>query len=230
MNISKLLNPLPEFSAVILDLDGLVLDTEATYFLAWQRAAQDLGYNLSETFCLSLSGMHYAAIEAKILQYCGHDFPVEQFRLLSTEHWKHYVSQYGIAVKKGLFELLDVLADHNLPFCIATNSHAKDARQSLQFAGVENLFEILVSRDQVKNAKPAPDIFISAASQLGVSIDACLVVEDSHSGILAAHRANAFPVLIPSTQTVLPETAKLSGMILDDLAKLAEIISTQYKQ
>ena len=58
---------LSDFSAVIFDMDGLVLDTETTYFVAWQQAAKAMGYVLSESFCLSLSGLHYKDIEPKLM-------------------------------------------------------------------------------------------------------------------------------------------------------------------
>ncbi|OYV22325.1 MAG: HAD-superfamily hydrolase, partial [Methylococcaceae bacterium NSO1] len=57
---------LSDISAVIFDMDGLVLDTETTYFVAWQQAAKAMGYALSETFCLSLSGLHYKDVELKL--------------------------------------------------------------------------------------------------------------------------------------------------------------------
>ena len=74
---------LSDISAVIFDMDGLVLDTETTYFVAWQQAANAMGYVLSDSFCLSLSGLHYKDIEPKLMAWCGADFNLQAFNQLS---------------------------------------------------------------------------------------------------------------------------------------------------
>jgi HAD superfamily hydrolase (TIGR01509 family) len=229
-NISKLFKKLPEFSAVILDLDGLVLDTESTYFRAWQLAAQDLGYHFSDTFCTALSGQQYADVEQHILTSWGAEFPLDQFRTLSSEHWRRHVRRQGIAVKNGVFELLDVLAACELTYCLATNSRHTNALECLQFAGLGNVFSMLISRDQVDAGKPAADIFIQAAKQLSVNLSACIVVEDSLIGIQAAHEAGIFSVLIPSATSTNTQATGLCSMKLDDLSVLAKIIRFKFRQ
>lgn len=208
-------------SAVILDLDGLVLDTEKTYFIAWQKAAESMGFELTPVFCLSLSGLKYEEVEQKLLSVAGDSFQIEQFRQLSGELWYQYVDVNGIDVKKGFLVLMDVLQYSNIPYCLATNSYQKNALECLAFAGVSDLFPVLVTRDQVKLAKPAPDIFLKAAAQLGTAIEKCVVVEDSLTGIKAAKNAGAYVVCIPSSPSEMGEAVDL---ILDDLGQLAELI------
>ncbi len=208
-------------SAVILDLDGLVLDTEKTYFIAWQKAAEKMGFELTAEFCLSLSGLQYEAVEQKLLNLTGDLFRIEQFRRLSGEFWYQYIEVNGIDVKKGFYSLMDVLQRFNIPYCLATNSCQKNALESLAFAGISDLFPVLVTRDQVKSAKPAPDIFLKAAKQLGTAIENCVVVEDSLTGIQAAINAGAYVVYIPSSQLEIVEVPDLT---LEDLGQLAEMI------
>jgi HAD superfamily hydrolase (TIGR01509 family) len=212
-------------SAVILDLDGLVLDTEKTYFIAWQKAAERMGVELTPAFCLSLSGLKYEEVEQKLLSFTGDSFQIEQFRRLSGELWYQYVDVNGIDVKKGFYSLMDVLQQFNIPYCLATNSYQKNALECLAFAGVSDLFPVLVTRDQVKSAKPAPDIFLKAAAQLGIVIENCLVVEDSLIGIQAAKNAGAYDVHIPSSPLEMAEAVDLT---LDDLGQLAEVIKANY--
>ena len=73
------MNQLPDFSAVIFDLDGLVLDTEPTYFAAWQQAADKLGYHISDSFCVGLSGLPFSLVESKLAQYFGITFHFKKF-------------------------------------------------------------------------------------------------------------------------------------------------------
>ena len=88
-------------------MDGLVLDTEPTYFVAWQQAANAMGYELSEQFCLSLSGLHYKDVELKLMEYCGADFNLQTFNQLSGDFWREHVNANGIKIKHGFTGLLE---------------------------------------------------------------------------------------------------------------------------
>ncbi len=213
-----------DFSAVIFDMDGLVLDTESTYSIAWQQAASAMGYDFSEDFCLSLSGLHYPDIELKLLAYCGAEFNLQTFNRLSGECWRDHVNIHGINIKYGFAGLLDLLIKQNIPYCLATNSRTVNALECLELAGIKDVFSIIISRDHVQNGKPEPDIFLKAAELMQVDISRCLVLEDSHAGIVAASRAGAVSVFIPSIAQVDPLTVELCNLMMDDLAQLTHAI------
>lgn len=215
---------LADFSAVIFDMDGLVLDTESTYSVAWQQAARAMGYEFSGDFCLSLSGLHVQDVELKLLAYCGADFNLQTFNRLSGDCWLDHVSVHGIAIKRGFTGLLDLLIRQKIPYCLATNSRAVNALECLELAGIQSVFSTLISRDDVQYGKPEPDIFLKAAELLQVDIRRCLVLEDSHAGIVAASRAGAASVFIPSTAQVDPLTVELCDLMVSDLAQLADVI------
>jgi beta-phosphoglucomutase len=209
---------LSDFSAVIFDMDGLVLDTETTYFVAWQQAANAMGYVLSEHFCLSLSGLHYQDIEPKLRALCGADFDLQAFNHLSGIFWREHVNTYGINIKHGFTLLLEFIVQLQIPYCLATNSRAVNAYECLELAGIKDIFSTVITRDNVQHGKPEPDIFLKAAESLQVPISQCLVLEDSHTGIVAASRAGAFSVFVPSTESVDPLTVELCDMVMIDLA------------
>jgi beta-phosphoglucomutase-like phosphatase (HAD superfamily) len=215
---------LADFSAVIFDMDGLVLDTESTYSIAWQQAASAMGYDFSEDFCLSLSGLHYPDIELKLLAYCGAEFNLQTFNRLSGECWRDHVNIHGINIKHGFAGLLDLLIKQNIPCCLATNSRTVNALECLELAGIKDVFSIIISRDHVQNGKPEPDIFLKAAELMQVDISRCLVLEDSHAGIVAASRAGAVSVFIPSIAQVDPLTVELCNLMMDDLVQLTHAI------
>ena len=217
---------LPDFDAVIFDMDGLVLDTESTYSLVWQQAAAAMGYDLSEPFCLSLSGLHYQAVEQKLLALCGTDFNLNGFNQLSADYWRRHVNANGISIKKGFILLIEHLIRKKIPYGLATNSRALNAYECLELAGIKDIFTTIVTRDHVQQGKPEPDIFIEAAALLNVNISRCLVLEDSHAGIAAAARAGAFSIFIPSLWPVEQRTADLCGVMMHDLAQLAETLVT----
>lgn len=205
-------------------MDGLVLDTESTYFIAWQQAAKVMGYAFSDAFCLSLSGMHYQDIEPKLIEYCGAGFNLDTFNRLSGDCWRDYVYAHGINVKHGFSELLELLTKLDMPYCLATNSRMGNALECLELAGLDEVFSIIVARDHIPCGKPEPDIFLKAAALLQVDISQCLVLEDSHAGIVAASRAGATSVFIPSTAQINPLTVELCDLMVSDLAQLTNTL------
>jgi len=214
---------LPEFNAVIFDMDGLILDTESSYFIAWQKAAEMMGYTLSDEFCVALSGSSFPVLEKELTVLFGQDFSFQVFCQLSTELWRDHVEENGIEVKFGVKELLSTLKKENISYCLATNSPEKSARECLEYAKIDDLFELIIGRDHVANPKPAADIFLRAADVLNQPINRCLVVEDSNIGLLAAQNAGAFSVLVPSLE-VTEDMQRIAGVVMADLSLLSNAI------
>jgi len=209
---------LSDFSAVIFDMDGLVLDTESTFCIAWRQAARAMGYELSRAFCRSLAGLHYKDIELKLMALCGADFNLQAFNQLSGIFWREHVNAHGINIKHGFTQLLGFIVQQQIPYCLATNSRAVNTYECLKFAGIADVFSTIITRDDVQRGKPEPDIFLKAAELLGVDISRCMVIEDSQAGIVAASRAGAFSVFVPSTEPVDPLAVELCDMMMIDLA------------
>jgi HAD superfamily hydrolase (TIGR01509 family) len=230
MNLTLQMPERLPLSALIFDLDGLVLDTESTYILAWQHAALVMGYALSEAFCLSLSGLHHQAVEAKLLAACGNNFDLHTFNHEAGKYWRDYVRHYGIPVKPGVLELLDYLNECDLPFALATNSRSENVKECLKFAGLQGVFRLQSTRDNVALGKPAPDVFLHAAKMLQKPIGQCWVLEDSLTGIVAAHQAGAFSVYIPSVAPANSEAANLCDLLLPNLHSVLAIIRAEFAQ
>lgn len=213
-----------DFSAVIFDMDGLVLDTERTFKVAWKKASRKMGHELSESFFSELSGLPLEGVLRAFRCHFGGQFDFSEFNRLSAQYWRDYVSEYGIDTKQGFESLLDFLAHENIPYCLATNSAADIACECLERAGIKNVFSIMITRDQVPLGKPAPDLFLAATERLQVPIAQCLVLEDSHVGIEAASRAGAIPVLINSERPVGAMEAGFCDIQLNDLGQLLGLI------
>jgi len=211
-----------DYSAVIFDMDGLVLDTETTYLIAKQQAAQAMGYGMPERFWLAFSGMHQNDIEQKMLAHFGTDFNMPEFNTAAAQIWRDYVDVHGIKIKHGFLELLDFIVQQSLPYCLATNSNRVNANECLRLAGIQEIFPFIITRDDVQRGKPEPDIFLSAAQALNVDIKRCLVLEDSSTGIVAASRAGAFPVYVPSVLPMDSFTLSLCRVMRRDLEAVLE--------
>ncbi len=215
---------LPKFSAVIMDMDGLVIDSEPTYRIAWQAAGHSLGYPLTESFCKNFAGRSFDVIETLLLEEFGNKFPLTQFKHQSAKYWQSHVDKFGIKTKTGIIPLLETLKNHQLPFCLATNSEKHYADKCLEYAGLSNTFTNMLTRDQVRRPKPAPDIFLSAAALLKTPPQQCVVLEDSEPGIAAAIQAQTIPIQVPDNSTVSSQPLSNTHMTVDTLNDVNRLI------
>lgn len=223
------LTTLPNFEAVLLDLDGLVLDTEPTYLCAWREAATAFGVVIDDPTGHALFGQHADDVMRALQTLIGPRFDRARFHALAEKHWRAYLKHHGIACMPGLSSLLACFERLNIPYALATNSDAPYVLECLACAGIARCFPVWVSRDQVAHGKPAPDLFVEAARRLGVDPSACLVLEDSATGLLAAHRAEAIPILVQKRQ-VPAEIRGLAAACFASLAEVANVLDAKRKR
>src|SRR5262245_26172730 len=189
--------PTTGIAAVILDMDGLMLDTEAIYKRAWQNAAFQCGYTLDDGFYFTLIGQPNPACEAALMERYGEGFPLTEFRACWSDLWRTEVESSGIPMKPGLIELLSFLSEVQIPTAIATSSDRDYANFSLRAAGLGGRFNQIVTGDQVAHGKPAPDIYIESARRLSARPEHCVAIEDSDAGVLAANAAGMITLMVP---------------------------------
>jgi beta-phosphoglucomutase len=186
-----------EVGAIILDMDGLMLDTEPLYKSAWQAASAELGYPLDDPSYAKLVGRPNEDCERELVGRFGSGFPLDKFRARWPGLWKAEVAANGIQQKPGLMQFLACLDGQGLPVAVATSSETDYAALSLRKAGLEGRFKVIVTGDEVARGKPAPDIYLEAALRMQVPPSVCVALEDSEAGILAASRAGMRGLLIP---------------------------------
>ncbi len=210
--------------AVILDMDGIIIDSETIYRIAWQAAASELGYVLSADSYSSLLGFTIQDAEAELSRRFGPDFSVPCFHRLWMRRWTQIVETHGMPVKPGLWDFLDVTEACHLPVAVATSSDSKIVEFSLRAAGLDGRFTCIVSGDQVSNGKPAPDLFLEAARRLAVLPQTCIVFEDSEAGLQAAKAAGIPAIMIPDLKPPSPQAKAMAFRILPSLHEAADFI------
>jgi beta-phosphoglucomutase len=213
-------------AAIVLDMDGLMLDTEPIYKSAWQQAAGDLGYELDDPSYMNLVGRYTEDCERELLKKFGADFPIAKFRPRWSELWRLRVESTGIATKPGLLEFLSFVDGHNLPVGVATSSDREYTESSLRRAGLKGRFKVIVTGDQVAHGKPAPDIYLESARRLGVEPSRCVALEDSDAGILAASRAGMLPLLVPDLKAPSADAVTAAFRVLSSLHEAQRLVST----
>ena len=165
--------------------------------MAWQSGCRELGYDLSNAMYSTLVGRPTPACEQVLLQAFGAGFPLDLFRDRWPSIWQDTAAEDGIQLKRGLLPFLKFLRSRGLPVAVATSSEAHFTDFSLGQAGLMGAFEAIVTGDQIERGKPAPDIYLAAATQLGVAPHNCVALEDSEAGAVAASAAGMVTILVP---------------------------------
>lgn len=211
--------------AVILDMDGLMFDTEALYRDAVIAAAADGGHDIPPAFYLSTIGSSLDATRTAFRERCGNDFDFDLFWAAASQFRE--LTRLQLCLKAGLVELLDFLDEARLPRAIATSSRHEDVAHNLAIHGLVDRFETVIARGDYSRGKPHPEPFLKAAERLGVAPGSCLALEDSYHGVRAASGAGMMTIMVPD---LLPPTAEMEALcvcIARDLHEVRALMRSQ---
>ena len=179
----------------LFDLDGTLVDSVYQHVLAWKEALDSEGLELSVWRIHRKIGMSGGLFANQLVRETGH--PIDEDRLERLRH-AHANAYRGMADRirplPGARELLSWLTDAGIRWAIATSGRMETAAVNLAALGVDPARTPVVTRDQVKYAKPDPDLFLAAAARLNAPIETAVVVGDSIWDMLAAARCRALGV------------------------------------
>jgi len=184
-------------TAFLFDLDGTLVDSVYQHVLAWKEALDREGVDLSVWRIHRKIGMSGGLFANMLLRETGLDITEERLDRLRRWHAEAYNRQAdagAIRPLPGARELLAFLTAEGIPWAIATSGRMETAAPNIAALGVDPAQVPVVTRDQVRYAKPDPDLFLAAAERLGVDIQHSLVIGDSIWDMLAAQRARALGV------------------------------------
>ena len=182
-------------TSFLFDLDGTLVDSVYQHVLAWQEALESEGIPLSVWRIHRKIGMSGGLMANILLRESGYDIDAARGERLRRTHAEAYNRRsHAIRPLPGARELVAYLTEAAIPWAIATSGRMETARPVLETLGVDFDKVPIVTRDQVRYAKPDPDLFLAAAQKLGVSIDTATVVGDSVWDMLAARRARALGI------------------------------------
>lgn len=196
--------PAHPFKAYIFDCDGTIADTMPLHFRAWTRAMKEFGGTFPEDLFYSWGGIPTFKIVEQLNERFGTTLdPVEVPRIKE---------QYFVEMIPGVLPIEPVVAlvkqfHGTAPMGVASGGHREIVIKTLDALGLTSYFETIVGAEDVLHGKPAPDPFLETARRLGVAPEACLVFEDSPTGIEAAKAAGMQYVLIPSPAMASLEAA-----------------------
>ena len=182
-------------TAFLFDLDGTLVDSVYQHVLAWKEALESEGVELSVWRIHRKIGMSGGLFTNMLLRETGMELDPARVERLRRAHADYYNKRSrDIRPLPGARELLAFLSDAEIPWAIATSGRMETAGPVIESLGVDLAKVPIVTRDQVKFAKPDPDLFLAAAEKLGVPIGMSTVVGDAVWDMLAARRARSLGI------------------------------------
>jgi beta-phosphoglucomutase family hydrolase len=191
--------PPGDFAGYIFDLDGTLIDTMPLHFRAWDAAIRSAGLeeSLSEELFYSLGGVP----TLRVAELIGAHYGLKLDPLVVFHEKEKLFVELQAAAEAVLIEPVVAFARRMAPthpLAVATGGTRDIAERSLELAGLRPLFKAVVTVDDVRHGKPAPDMFLLAAERIGVDPKDCLVFEDAEPGILGALAAGMKVVRVTS--------------------------------
>jgi len=182
-------------TAFLFDLDGTLVDSVYQHVLAWREALDGLGVDLSVWRIHRKIGMSGGLFTNMLLRETGLALDEERMEFLQKLHSLAYKRlSRDVRPLPGARALLAALTGAGIPWAIATSGHRDNAAPALETLGVDTARATIVTRDEVRFAKPEPDLFLAAAARLDGPIETASVVGDSVWDMLAARRARALGI------------------------------------
>jgi HAD superfamily hydrolase (TIGR01509 family) len=209
--------------AVLFDMDGLLIDTEAVYIQAYHAAAETFGVEVSMALCHAMIGLPRVECEAMIQDHFGPEFRVDRFQLCFREHSERLMA-VEVPVKPGARELLAWLGAGGLPLAVASSARTTTVQKHLGRAGLLGHFKAIATREDVERPKPHPDIYLEAARRLGAAPERCVAFEDSSIGLTAAHAARTMAIMVPDILKPSDEIRAKCVTVLPDLHAALELL------
>lgn len=183
--------------AVIFDLDGTLVDSEPNYYEAGRQVlAQHGAPGFSWPEHQEFIGIGTRETLRTLRERYALTAPVEQLLREKNEAYLR-LARRGTQVFPRMRTLVELLHDQGHPLIVASGSSLSAIEAVLDGTGLLSLLPDFVSAEEVAHGKPAPDVFLEAASRLGLPPHACAVVEDAAPGVLAARRAGMRRVFVP---------------------------------
>jgi len=212
------------FRAVIFDLDGVLADSEPWWNEIDKKLLSEYGVAYRGEYHRNVLGVSYYLAVEFYKKTFGLSAPTEELMRRRGE-----IAAEFFANRIGLFPstraVLKELWQMNLRLALATSSVSASARPFLDRHELTTFFEVILTGEEIERGKPHPDIYLRAAEKLGVTADACLVIEDALSGIAAGKAAGIRVAAIPDTRFVeAREYQKQADYLLGNLSEIPALV------
>lgn len=208
--------------ACIFDLDGVIVDTAKYHFLAWKRLTDQLGIDFSEEDNERLKGVSRLASLEIILEIGKRQIDENhkmEYATLKNKWYGEYIARMTpTEILPGCLDFIKELRKANI--LTAVGSASKNTPMILERVGISHMFDAVADGNNVRRAKPDPEVFLKAAELLNTDVKQCVVFEDAAAGVTAALNAGMMCIGIGSPRILHDAHFVVSGLNEMDLIKL----------
>lgn len=212
------------FDAVVFDADGTLFDTENLMYEVWVEVGEEMNFPYPGREYLDYVGLNRAAVLALMRSRYGEGFDGADFMVRCVARLSERIEREGVPLKPGVWEILELLREKNIPVGLATSTHRVRTERRLELCALRNFFQAVTTGDEVTKGKPDPEIYLTTCQKLGVDARDCLAVEDSRNGILSAHAAGMSVAMVPDMIPPSEELCAIAWQKFDSLLALCEYL------
>ncbi|GMA07919.1 haloacid dehalogenase [Tetragenococcus halophilus subsp. flandriensis] len=205
------------------DMDGLLFDTEALYYQTRQRILNKYGHSYTKKDHATYIGKGFDDTIFRLQKIVDDDLLGRKIFNESMKLFQTEIENQNFSLKKGAVKFLNVLNENGKSCYLTSSSSRKIIVQALQKAQIKDLFNGIISGEEVKRNKPAPDIYLRALTISRTNKDRALVFEDAKSGVTAAKQAGVDVIMVPDWLPSDKQDENKAIFVLSDLNEAATI-------
>ena len=201
--------------AIIFDMDGVLINSQEAHYKADIMALAEVGHNVDLKFVMRGAGTTTVERFSDWREELGYETPVDEISVRREEIIKELFINEGVEGVSGSKELLMDIKRNGIKTAVASSSSYDIINIILEKLGIRELFDAVISGEDMERSKPAPDVFLKSAEVLGVTPDECVVIEDSTNGVKAGFSAG-MRVLGYINPTSGKQDLSLANTVTDD--------------
>ncbi|MFJ6074932.1 HAD family hydrolase [Streptomyces sp. NPDC093065] len=201
--------------AVLLDMDGTLVDTEGFWWDVEREVFASLGHTLDDSWRHVVVGGPMTRSAGFLIEATGADITLAELSVLLNDGFEQRIG-LDLPLMPGAARLLAELSAHEIPTALVSASHRRIIDRVLKSLGPQ-YFALTVAGDEVPRTKPHPDPYLAAAAGLGADPARCAVVEDTATGVAAAESAGCHVVAVPSVAPITPAARRTVVPSLEDV-------------
>ena len=214
---------------VIFDMDGVLADTGPIHYESWVKLAKQIKVKFSKKFFNLTFGRQSISITRELVGPKIKQEVVEKWANLKERYYREMVKD-ELKTLPGALVLIKELHARNFKLAVGSSGPPENVDLLLSTLSIKDYFDVIITAAEVKNGKPAPDVFLIAAEKLNIKVDNCLVIEDAPVGITAARKAGMKVIALRTTHCNVElldadmVVQDLSSVSINDILKLLDII------